>query len=44
VIPAYVTDLIRTNKRRYISRSPVFAAQDQVTMPQAACLTEDVKI
>ena len=29
VIPSYVTDVIRTNKRRFISRSPVFAVQDQ---------------
>ena len=29
VIPSYVTEVIRTNKRRFISRMPVFAVQDQ---------------
>jgi hypothetical protein len=29
VIPSYVTDVMRSNKRRYISRSPLFAVQDQ---------------
>jgi len=28
MIPAYVTDVMLSNKRRYISRSPVFAVQD----------------
>ncbi len=29
MIPSYVTDVMLSNKRRYISRSPVFAVQDQ---------------
>ena len=28
MIPSYVSDVMKSNKRRYVSRSPVFAVQD----------------